>query len=178
MKFNIFYIIIVFFLSIQTAVVSQQKEITVFDLARTGDLKEMKNLLKSDPELIDAKNDQGYSPLILACYNGNTAVAKYIIDNCKNINLNNGYGTALMAATIKGNEVLISYLLEKKADVNITDANSTTALHYAIIFNLDTIAKSLIKSGAKYDIKDNRGNTAKDYAIIKNKTELLTLLIP
>ncbi len=156
-------------------VFSQKSNSDIFQIAKTGSLSELKSLLESNPKLVDQTNEAGYTPLILSCYNGNKEVAMYMIDKSKNINLNNGYGTALMAATVKGNYELVEYLLEKKADTNIADSNGTTALHYAIIFNLENIAELLVKSGAKYDLKDNRGNSAKDYAILKKNKKLLTL---
>lgn len=178
MKNNYYLIILISFVLLPFSIVSQEKTTTIFDIARTGSLSEIKEFKKENPKAIDSKNDSGYTPLILACYNGNNEVAKYIIDNCKDVNLNNGYGTALMAATIKGNIELVNYLLKKDADTNIADSNGTTALHYAVIFNLDDIAEALVKSGAKYNLKDNRGNTAKDYALLKNKKRLLTLFKP
>ncbi|SNR15441.1 ankyrin repeat domain-containing protein [Tenacibaculum jejuense] len=154
---------------------SQESNKDIFSIARSGSITDLKNILEEKPELIDQKNMAGYTPLILACYSGNNEVAKYIVDKSNNINLNNGYGTALMAAVVKGNKELVSYLLSKKADVNVYDANGTTALHYAVIFNLNPIAEELVNAGAKYDIKDNRGNTAKDYAVLKKNQKLLTL---
>jgi len=178
MKINQLLVLLLLLVNSFQIVFAQDENKTVFQLARSGNLEDFKAMIKKKPALIDAQNEQGYSPLILACYNGNDKVAEYIINHCKDINFNNGYGTALMAATIKGNLHLVNYLLEKKADVNLTDSNGTTALHYAVIFNLDAIAKQLIKSGAKYNLKDNRGKTAKDYAVLKNKTTLLNLLTP
>lgn len=175
MKNYYFIICVFFFFSTLFSSFSQESKSDIFDIARSGTLMELKELLSKNPKSIDEKNKSGYTPLILACYNENDVVAKYIIDNCNDVNLNSGYGTALMAATIKKNEYLVDYLLKKKADVNISDANGTTALHYAIIFNLNSIAEKLIKAGAKYNLKDSRGNTAKDYAILKNKSELLIL---
>lgn len=163
------------FLLLSISSYSQEENKDIFSVARSGSLVEMKKILKEKPELIDKKNMAGYTPLILACYSGNNDVAKYIVDKSSNINLNNGYGTALMASVVKKNEELVTYLLSHEADVNISDSNGTTALHYAVIFNLNQIAEKLIKSGAKYDIKDNRGNTAKDYATLKNNQKLLTL---
>lgn len=153
----------------------QENNKDIFEIARSGSLDDFKGLVKGDMKLLDQKSNTGYTPLILACYNGNEKVAMYIADNTEDINLNNGYGTALMAATFKGNTTLVKYLLKKKANTNITDANGTTALHYAVTFNLENIAELLVKSGAKYNLKDNRGNSAKDYALLKKNERLLTL---
>lgn len=169
-------IFITFFIFLNFSLLySQEKSADIFQIARNGSVTELKQILKQDPLAINKTNLSGYTPLILACYNGNDQVAKYLVENDADIDLNNGYGTALMAATIKGNAALVTFLLKHKANVNLSDTNGTTALHYAVIFNLDEIAELLYKAGAKYDIKDGRGNTAKDYALLKNKTKLVTL---
>lgn len=172
---NYFKLLTIFLLLLSYSLFSQQENLDIFSIARSGSLTDLKTILEKKPESIDQKNMSGYTPLILACYSGNNEVAKYIIDKSNNIDLSNGYGTALMASVVKGNEELVTYLLSNKADVNISDDNGTTALHYAVIFNLEKIAEKLINSGAKYNLKDNRGNTAKDYATLKNNQKILTL---
>ncbi len=154
---------------------SQQKNSQLFDIARHGSLQELKEVLNDRPLQIDTPNARGYTPLMLACYYSNVEVAKHLIDHLQSLDTNSGYGTALMAATVKGNNDLVIYLLEHGANPNITDGNGTTALHYAVMFNLEIIASKLIDAGAKSDLEDNRGNTAKDYALIKNNKKLLTL---
>lgn len=147
----------------------------IFNIARSGSIQELKELLKIHPFSIDMPNEAGYNALTLACYNSNNEVAKYIVENTKDINANNGYGTALMAATVKGNVELVEYLVQHNADVNISDTNGKTALHYAVVFNSYEIVKFLIKSGAELDLTDNRRNTAKDYAKLKSNKKILTL---
>ena len=94
------------------AVTAQEKN--VFDIARSGTLTEIQNLNKSNPDLINSLNENKTSPLILACYRGNIEVAKFLIENVKNINYNSDMGTALMAATYKNQPQLVKLLLEKK----------------------------------------------------------------
>lgn len=166
--------LLIMFISI-TGIAQENKVNQIFDIARNGSLQELKELLKSYPLVIDMPNDAGYNALTLACYSGNNEVAKYIVEQTKNINSNNGYGTALMAATVKGNIELVEYLVHHNADMNISDANGKTALHYAVVFNSYDIVEFLIKAGAKFDLKDNSGNTAKDYAKLKSNKKILTL---
>ncbi|MCY1381928.1 Ankyrin repeats (many copies) [compost metagenome] len=94
----------------------------------------------------------------------------------KDINTASGMGTALMAATVKGNVEIVKKLLENKADPNIRDSNGTTALIYAAIFKKYEIADFLIKAKADPAIKDNRGNSAIDYAVLANDDKLIQIL--
>ena len=149
---------------------------SVYDVARNGSLMEIKVLTKNNPDIINNISKEGYSALTLACYYGNNEVASYLIQNVNNINLTSGYGTPLMAASVKKNNYLVKLLLENNANPNLTDQNNSTALHFAVIFNQQEIIELLIKYKANPNIKDNRGNTALDYAKITNNNKIIQLL--
>lgn len=165
------FLLFLFFL---TTTVFSQKDI--FNVARTGTVEEVKTLMKHNPDCINDVSPEGYSPLILACYRGNTEVADFLIQHVKDINAGSGMGTALMAATVKGNVEIVKKLLEKKADPNIPDSNGTTALIYASIFKKHEVADFLIRAKANPYAKDNRGNSAIDYAILSNDDKLIQIL--
>ncbi|MES2543601.1 MAG: ankyrin repeat domain-containing protein [Bacteroidota bacterium] len=148
----------------------------VFDVARKGTVDEMKAIVKQNPEAVNSVNEEGYSPLILACYKGNLTVAEYLVLKVKNINGSSSMGTPLMAAVVKKYPAIVKLLLENNADVNIADANGTTALIYAAMFKNYDIALLLIKAKASPDAKDNRGNSALDYAILANDDKLIEIL--
>ena len=153
-----------------------QGEKTVFDIARTGTLEQISSLFKQNPKIVDAVNEAGYSPLILACYRGNTEVAKFLINNGADLNYNTSMGTPLMAAVVKNNTEIVNLLVNKNVNVEQKDANGTTALIYASMFKNYEIAKMLIKAKANYETKDNRGNSALDYAILADDDKLIQIL--
>lgn len=149
---------------------------TVFDVARNGTLIEIQNLNKSNPELINTVNESKSSPLILACYRGNIEVAKFLIQNVKDINYNSDMGTALMAATYKNQLELVKLLLENKANPNATDANGTTALLLAVQFKNIPLVKLLLEYKADKTIKDSKGKTAFEYAAFSENEQIINLL--
>ena len=159
---------------VSATTIAQQK--TIYDIARNGTLTELKEATKNNADLINKKNDAGYSALTLACYYGNHEVAKYLIERVKDINAGSDYGTPLMAASVKGDTELVKLLLKKNANVDTPDPNGTTALHYAIIFKFEEIAELLAKANAKSDLKDNRGKTALDYAKLLGNEKIIKLL--
>ncbi|MFY9241408.1 MAG: ankyrin repeat domain-containing protein [Polaribacter sp.] len=168
-------ILFIFFLSIYT-VNGFSQEKSIFDIARNGSLIELKAAEKKNPEIINKVSKEGYTPLTLSCYSGNNEVAKYLINNVKNINAKSGYGTPLMAAVVKSNTELVMLLIKKKVNINATDPNGTTALHYAVMFDLEEITKLLVAAKASITLKDNRGNSALDYAKIKGNSNIIQLL--
>lgn len=153
-----------------------QEKLDVFDVARKGTVDQAKDLMKSNPQVFDVTNQEGYSPLILACYRNNNEVAKFIIENGGDINGNSNMGTPLMAAIVKGNNEIAKLLIEKNADVNFSDTNGTTALIYATMFKNIEIVALLMKKNANPNTKDNRGNSALDYAILADNDKLIETL--
>lgn len=152
------------------------QEKNVFDIARNGTLTEIQNLKKSNPDVINSLNESETSPLILACYRGNIEVAKFLIENVKDINYNSDMGTALMAATYKNHPELVKLMLEKKANPNATDANGTTALSLAVQFRNPELVKLLLEYKADKTIKDNKGKTAFEYAVFSQNEPIINLL--
>jgi ankyrin repeat protein len=156
--------------------IATAQEKNVFDIARSGTLTEIQNLNKSNPDLINSLNENKTSPLILACYRGNIEVAKFLIENVKNINYNSDMGTALMAATYKNQPQLVKLLLEKKANPDATDANGITALSLAVQFKNTELVKLLLEYKADKTIKDNKGKTAFEYAVFSQNEPIINLL--
>ncbi len=149
---------------------------TIFDIARHGTTNELDSLMQEDPKAIDLRNEAGYTPLILACYHGNEEVVYALIEQVKDIDGSSEMGTPLMAATVKGYASIVKALLEKGANPNISDANGTTALHYATMFQLEDIVKMLVDANADTTSKDNRGNSPLDYATLKNDKTIISIL--
>jgi len=149
---------------------------SVFDIARNGSVEDLKALMKSNPDVINSKNDRGHTPLILASYKGNTDVALFLINNVKDINAMSPDGTALMAAAVFGNAHVIDALIAKKADLEVADSNGNTALLLSMIFRKTDIVEQLYYAGANVHAKDKKGNTALDYAKKMKLEKLISLL--
>lgn len=153
-----------------------QEKLNVFDVARKGTVEQAKEYLKTNPKAFNVVNDDGYSPLTLACYRGNNEVAKLLIETGSDINGISKMGTPLMACIVKGNNEIAKLLIDKKADVNVSDANGTTALIYAVQFQNVTVLKLLIDSKADKSHKDKEGKTAFEYAVFSGDEPIINLL--
>jgi hypothetical protein len=153
-----------------------QEKLNVFDVARKGTLEQAKQIYKENPKAFFVINDDGYSPMVLACYRANNEVAKFLIENGSDINGNSKMGTPLMAAIFKGNNEIAKLLIEKNANIHTADANGTTAIIYASNFKNYEIVHLLILAGADYNKKDNRGSSALDYALLLDDDKLIETL--
>ena len=167
-------LVLLFFILLSVSFQAQER--TIFDIARKCTLSEIEDIHKRNPVLINAVNDNKATPLILACYRNNEAVALYLLDNVSDINYNSGMGTALMAAIMSGNKLIIEKLIAKKADLNQTDTQGKTALIYAAFNNNTEIVQMLLKAGANKKLADKENRTALDYAKLNKNTQLIILL--
>lgn len=155
---------------------TQAQNLDVFSISRKGTLDQIQEIYLKNPQSINSISENKSSPLILACYRNNEAVALFLADKVEDINYNSGMGSALMAAVMSGNLVLIDKLISLKADLNLKDIQGKTALIYAVFFNKNDIVKSLLKADADKKIADNEGRAALDYANFNKNTELIILL--
>jgi len=155
---------------------AQEKVKSVFDIARTGTVTELKELMKKDPNIINQTNESGFSPLILACYRGNVEVAEFLIDNVKDVNYKSQEGTALAGLSVKYNKDLVERLLNKNADPNIADQTGSTPLFWAVKFGNKELIELLIKHKADKSKKDSMGMTPFEYALQTNNKEIINLL--
>lgn len=170
---------IVFILSFMlsfTMLTAQEKTKSIFDIARNGTVAEVKDLMKQNPDIINQTNENGFSPLILACYRGNTEVAKFLIDRVKDINYKSGEGTALAALSFRYQKDLVEALLAKNANPNIADATGTTPLIWAVKTGNEELVKMLLSHKADKNQADNQGVKPFEYAIQTNKNNIINLL--
>jgi ankyrin repeat protein len=153
-----------------------QETLDVFDIARKGTLEQAKNILKVNPNAFNTVNEDGFSPLILACYKGNNEVAKLLIETGCDINGNSKMGTPLMACVVKGNNEIAKFLIKKKVDIDNADANGTTALIYCVQFNNKIILSLLLENKVDKTHKDKDGKTAFEHAVFSGNEEIINLL--
>ena len=154
---NIFFNIklkqILFFLIVIVIQSVFSQEINCFDVARKGNLSEMKLLFQRDNQVINYIDDKGFSMLIYACYSGNNDVASFLIDNNADINFVSKSGTALMACVVRNNIEMFDLLLLKAANVDLSDENGITPLILATQLNNLQIVKKLLKAKANKELK-------------------------
>ena len=140
----------------------------IFELARRGSVQEVQAVVKETPNVLNAKDQRGSTPLVLACYYNNIDVVRYIIQNIDDINGTTKDGSPLMASAVKGYNVISKLLIAAGADVNLQDANQTTALHYAVMFKNYDLVLMLLEAGANPNHKNNVGQSPMDFAVMQN----------
>jgi len=122
---------------------------------------------------VNAKDDNGDTPLILACKKNDQKMVRELIEHKADVNKknkNNGY-TPLIIACNEGNEIIVRYLIEHGADINARDENGYSPLVFACSNGNEAVIKYLVEKGADVNIKDENGDTPLILSLIfKNKT--------
>lgn len=153
-----------------------QSPTSIFEIARTGSLTDIQQLYQTNPTQIDSINSMGYTPLILACYRGNTEVASFLASHTQKIDYVSTNGTALAATVYKGDVATAKLLLDHKANPSMPDGNGTTPIVYAIQFQNQELVKLLLAYGANKTIKDHTGKTPFEYAVETGNPTIIHLL--
>lgn len=148
---------------------------SIFDVARSGDLQALQNMVKVNPDTVNSVNASGHTPLILAAYNDQVKMTEQLIKNGAHVNYTFSQGSAIHGAAFKGHLEIVKLLANNGAAVDEPDQNKSTPLIYATLFRHIEVVEYLLERGANPDYKDATGSSARSYAKSLNNEELLTL---
>jgi len=149
------------------AVRAHVAELDVFESAAFGDLDRLSELLATEPDLVNATSGDGFTPLHLAAFFGQTDAVRLLLARGAEPDVRGqGWmtGTALSAAAAGGHTAIVLLLLEVGVDPNVQQAQGFTPLH-AAAQNADLEAvRALLDAGADPAIVTEEGVTAAELA--------------
>ena len=129
-----------------------------------GNLDDIESILAENPELVNARDEEGDTPLHFAMsILGSKEAVKLLIARGANVNAKNNKGaTPLhMTFTTLGDKEMVELLVANGADVNVKeDTIGATPLHLAADKGHKDIVEFLISKGADINAKDKIGGTA------------------
>ena len=128
--------------------------------AMEGDLAKVQELIAKNPDLTDAKDEMGLTPLIYAVSRGHRKVVELLLENGADVNIqdNAGYSPVYIAA-FRGSNEMLQFLISKGADPNQKNEMGLTVLHDMAMQGNKEIVALLIDNGADFKIKDPSGQT-------------------
>ena len=153
----------------------------IHDAAKAGDLERVKKIVQADREQVNATGEKLPTPLHVAAWWGQKAVAEFLIakgadvnakDKAELLSAENRYSdmgqragaTPLHLATYRGNAEMMELLIAKGAKVDAGDDGGWTALAWAARWTRKSAAELLIAKGADVNARDNKGLTALHHA--------------
>jgi ankyrin repeat protein len=142
-----------------------------------GDLNQVVALLKDHPELLESRNNLGYTPVFEAVGHNQLEIAELLLANGADVNARDGnMRTPLMQALwVYNHDKMVRLLLAKGADVNLEDKWKITALAYAAKQGQLEDAKILIANDANVNVVT--GSSPLYFAVIGTHTEMVELLL-
>lgn len=121
---------------------------TYCDIFKEKDLEEIKTYLTADNFDINSEDDEGDTPLVWAVEDNNFELVQFILDLPEvdiNVQTGDSRSTALMLAAKKEDSAILKFLLERGADLRLTDDEGYTALMYASLSGSFACVEELIK---------------------------------
>ncbi len=150
----------------------------IHDAALKGDFDTVKNLLKKDPRLLNAKGRNDKTPIHWAAQGGHKQLVSFLLKQGVPIDSrNNVEETPLIYAADRGHTELAGFLIAKGADLNAKSKRGDMAIHYAIWGGHSDTAKLLVKKGASVVEKKENGWTLLHDAAWEGKKEIIQLLL-
>lgn len=141
-------------------------EPNLFDFARTGDLRGLADILTDMPEVdINAKNNRGYSILMLAVYNGQHDFCEALIRCGADVNSIDCVGnTLLMGSAFKGDLAMVKLLLNYGADISLMNKSKMTVRDWALMFKRTEITAFL---DSRFTLQESPSMITNIYRFIK-----------
>src|SRR5687767_9324547 len=132
------------------------------DACAAGEAEKAKAMLMNDPTLLDRRSPDGYPPLGLAIFFGNTDLAKFLIEKGADVNAaaqNSQRVAPLHAAAAVCDHEIIRMLLDRGANPNSRQQLDYTPLHTAGARGDIEMAKLLLARGADPKARGSDGFT-------------------
>ncbi|UCC44472.1 MAG: ankyrin repeat domain-containing protein [Candidatus Zixiibacteriota bacterium] len=150
----------------------------IFTAAEQGDFETVKELVQENPELLNATDGRGYSPLHKAAYNNHLDIAEYLLSQGADVSAASANGsTPLHGAASYGHIDVVRLLLDAGAGLDIANAGGYTPLLGAIAGNHGNIARLLVDKGADINKGLGGGRTPLFQAVWNADAELARYLL-
>lgn len=128
----------------------------IHDLVKEGDLEGVRKILKIDRTLVNAKDNNGKTPLIWACSIDNVVIARYLLEKNADPDIKDENGsTALHISANSGNLELVKLLLQNEtSSINAGAEWGNTPLHLACERGHPEVVKVLLENGADIEARN------------------------
>ena len=149
------------------------------DAVKNNDLTKVRQLIKgAGPDVINALDAEGSTPLILASVRGELEIVKALIGKGAAVNqTNEGGWTALHCAVNRNYADVAQYLVGKGANVNALTSKGSSALHWATVNQNTELCAFLIKADAAVNARAANGFTPLHWAAYTNAGPIAILLL-
>jgi ankyrin repeat protein len=151
----------------------------IHEAALVGDAEHIKRLVRTWPELMEAQDDRGLTPLHVAAGNGRQQVVEALLGRRANVHASTKFGwVPLHFAATNGDPATIKLLLAYGAQVQAKTRNDETPLHLACRSGHLAAAQLLLEAKAEVNpVEKTAGSTPLHLAAVAGSEPLVSLLL-
>lgn len=177
----------------------------IFEAIVAGDRAKLEDLIQRNPDLVNSRDEQGLSAVLMAMYYGKPDLARYLVDQGARLDIFEAAAVGELArvkqlmeespelanafaadgfqplglAAFFGHLETVEYLLSKGADANSASSNAQRVrpLHSAVAGRHFAIAKVLLAHGAEANARQAGEFTPLHAAAQNNQPEMARLLL-
>ena len=132
----------------------------IHDAARSGDLETVTALLEADPELLDARDDNGMTALHWAARGVHAEVVIFLVKRGADVTVrDDNQVIPLHSLAYRGAAELVALVAVSGADVDAQIPSGTAPIHFAIQGGHAVTVNRLLALEADPDLSDALGNT-------------------
>jgi ankyrin repeat protein len=145
-----------------------------------NEIKSILAMIQNSPDLINARDPNGATPLHNAAQKGQLVVAKFLLTNGADVEAKDrtrAEKTPLQVAAAEGNAAMVELLLNHKAKINAANSAGNTALHFATDHGFKNVVELLLARGAEVSTKHTFGATPLHDAIANGYKAVAEVLL-
>lgn len=171
---------IIFMLAISLPLSATSLGQSIHTAVQQGEIEQVKKLLSVNPQLVNAKDESGRTPLHWAARIQKLEMVKLLLERGADVNAKDDNGiAALHHLVFRGNLEGVEHLLEHGADVNIVDKDGNTPLSSTSFYFLyhQEIAELLIDRHADPLLSKDKGLDLLHKAAARGHQRMISYLI-
>lgn len=150
----------------------------IYEAIDSGRVAQVESILGQNPELLNARNAGGMTPLNWAAYRGQSEIVQKLLALGADASIgDNENSQPFHNAAVAAHTDVMELLLASGVDINVTDDNGMTALHFAISFRHPEVADWLIEKGIDPLAANNNGLTPLHYSALRGFPDLIDRLV-
>jgi ankyrin repeat protein len=159
--------------------VNRGVRLDAWEAAAVGDVERVMEMLDTEPDLVNAHSQDGFTPLGLAAFFGHETIVHNLLAKGANpdvVSANPMRVAPLHSAVAAGQMGIVRLLVEAGANVNAPQQQGFTALHGAAAGGDELIVRYLLAKGAAAEARAENGQTALDLALAQGHGGIAELL--
>lgn len=148
----------------------------IHELARSGDVEQIKVLYKTVPEIVDATDEKGFTALHVAATHRKVAVVQTLLGLRARVNVKAFNGQTPLHSAVRGGDLaIISLLISNRAEIDARDTLGQTPL---LLVLASASAAALERAGEVGGARDMTAALAQARAsVLSRNEEIINLLL-